>query len=441
MRIALFEDGAAGSFGPLVLLRPVFELVCGRFSLRERLFRRLRPTAWGAFVRPDLAEVCRQAHPEAPVNNVDWLVDEPVLLINGRWLPSAGPLGPFAADEIGIVDEGIAWLTLDPLEASLVEPGDVEDGLNRLARTRRPVRAGGRLVARPWEIVEANGPQLAEDFRESPPQANASGRVARELRSEPRPQVEILGPPANVWLDPTADIEPYVVLDAREGPVSIGPRARVQSFTRIEGPCHIDRESQLFRANIRSGTTIGPVCRVGGEVEASILHGWVNKYHDGFLGHAYVCPWTNLGALTTNSDLKSDYSPVRVPLFGEPIDTGLTKVGCYIGDHTKTALGSLFNTGSSIGVMCLVLPGGELLPRHIPSFSCIWHGELSDHWPLERSLETARAAMSRRGCELSSAEERLLRRVYEATRRERDHALRRRSTGEPSQAAPGVARA
>ena len=145
------------------------------------------------------------------------------------------------------------------------------------------------------------------------------------------------------------------VIDQRRRDLGGFEVGRVLPFTRIEGPAYIGRESQLFRAHIREGTSIGPVCRIGGELEASIVHGWCNKYHDGFLGHSYVCPWVNLGALTTNSDLKNDYSPVRVPLAGESLDTGSTKVGCFIGDHTKTALASLINTGSSIGVMTMEL--------------------------------------------------------------------------------------
>jgi hypothetical protein len=187
----------------------------------------------------------------------------------------------------------------------------------------------------------------------------------------------------------------------------------------------VGTDSQLFRAHVREGTTIGPVCRVGGEVEESILHAYVNKYHTGFLGHSYVCPWVNLGALSSNSDLKSDYSNVNVPLDGEPIETGMTKVGCFIGDHTKTALGSLFNTGSSIGVATMVLPGGELLPKHIPSFTRIWHGELAEGWDIDRALATIRAAMDRRKCQLTPAMDRLLRRLQTETHEERAEAISR----------------
>jgi UDP-N-acetylglucosamine diphosphorylase/glucosamine-1-phosphate N-acetyltransferase len=237
--------------------------------------------------------------------------------------------------------------------------------------------------------------------------------------------IAILGSLDNIFVDASARIDPFVVLDARKGPVSIDGGAVVGSFTHLEGPCHIGHQAQLFRAQIRSGTTIGPACRVGGEIESSILHSHVNKYHTGFLGHSYVCPWVNLGALTTNSDLKNDYSTVRVPIDGELIETGSTKVGCFIGDHTKTALGCLFNTGSSIGAMCMVLPDGRLLPKEIPSFCRIWHGELQDVDDLGRSLETARAAMERRNEEFTPAQERLFSQLFTRTRPAREDAVAR----------------
>ena len=173
------------------------------------------------------------------------------------------------------------------------------------------------------------------------------------------------------------------------------------------------------------GTTLGRICKVSGEVEESILHGYLNKAHDGFLGHSYLCPWVNLGALTSNSDLKNDYSAVRIPVDGKMVNSGRTKMGCLIGDHTKTAIGSLFNTGSSVGVMSMILPGGGLLPKHIPSFCRIWHGKLEELDPIdiEKSCETAKVAMGRRNIEFTHAQERLIRRTYQLHYSERESAV------------------
>ncbi len=420
MQIAFFEDAAARQFAPIALMRPVFELVCGHFSLCERVqgYRTSRNQAdsWGAFVRPELAETFREAHPDFQVNDPRWLYGDSTLLINGRWLLDPQVIDELKVEEVAVVGNTVVALHLDPLEAPLLTEDNWTEALCELARIRRRVELPGVLLNHPWDVVRQNPEQIAKDFR------------LRGLRSqaiELGPHVVSMGPPENIFVAATAELHPFVVLDARRGPISIEAGAVVQPFTRIEGPCHIGTGTQLFRAHVKEGSTIGPMCRVGGEIEASILHGYANKYHEGFLGHSYVCPWTNLGALTTNSDLKSDYSPVTVPITGELIPTEQTKIGCFIGDHTKTAIGSLFNTGSSIGVMCMILPGGELLPKHVPSFARVWHGELREGWDLNRSLETARIAMSRRGMELSGAQERLIRHLERQTRAEREAALRR----------------
>ena len=155
------------------------------------------------------------------------------------------------------------------------------------------------------------------------------------------------------------------VLDAEHGPIYLDEGAVVHPFTRIEGPCYIGQNSVLFGCKCRAGNSIGPMCRVGGEVESTILHGYSNNYHDGFLGHAYVGEWVNLGAMTTNSDLKNDYSEISVVLDGKvSVPTGETKLGALIGDHVKTSIGTLFNTGAYVGAMTMIVTDGKLLPNH-----------------------------------------------------------------------------
>lgn len=420
MRVAFFEDRTALEFGPIAHLRPVFELLCGHFSVRERVMRSLAVTEWGTFLRPALSETYHEQHPEAHVNDPEWLKRDPTLIINGRWLAAPDALADCDRRTVGLLDGAVVHLTIEPSEAPLFDGSDWESAIYQIARTRRRVPSTGRLVSYPWQLVEHNAAQIQADFIARP-----RDRCGEPENLADNHQIAVLGPSANVAVERSAQIDPFVVLDATRGPISIDAGAVIQSFTRLEGPCHVATGAQLFRANVRGGTTIGPASRVGGEVEASILHSHVNKYHEGFLGHSYICPWVNLGALSTNSDLKNDYSVVRVPLEGKSIDTELVKVGCFIGDHTKTGLGSLFNTGSSIGVMCMILPGGELLPKHIPSFTSVWHGELAEAMTLERSIAAARIAMERRDCDLTIAQERLLRYLYETTQVERDEAITR----------------
>ncbi|MBI1311719.1 hypothetical protein GC176_10535 [bacterium] len=418
MRIALFEDAAAAGLAPIAHTRPVFELLCGHFPLRERLVRFLDVHEWGVFVRSQLAEIYREEQPEAFVNDLTWLAEEPTLLLNGRWLPTAEQIDQLSEVDdniVGVCAGRVAFLLINPFETALLGEEDFDDPLLKIARTRTEIQASGRWVERPWDLIDLNPELLDQDFAQ---RGQFGGKASLDGAA-------ILGDPQRVFIHPTADIDPFVVIDARSGPVFVDAEVRLQAFTRLEGPLFVGRGTQIFRANVKTGTSLGPVCRIGGEIEASIVHGFSNKYHDGFLGHSYVGSWVNLGALTTNSDLKNDYSTVRVPLEGDPVDSGSTKVGCFIGDHAKTALCSQFNTGSSIGVMTMILPGGELLPKHVPSFSRVWHGQIDDNFDLESGLTTARLAMSRRNCELSPAQERLLRRLFLQTEQERHDAVSR----------------
>ena len=416
-RIAFFDDDAALGLAPLTLLRPTFELVCGQHTLRERVLSDLSVDRWLAFVRPELEAVYQERHESTPVNDVHALATEPTLLINGRWLASHTAIQKVASaprDEVGLIGGVVTHLWLDPLEANVLDLDSWDVGLAQVARRRRRVVASGSLAVHPWDLVNHNATLLQSDF--------AAGGTDNDW-TQPPAHAAVTGPPDAVRVHRSARIDPFVVFDTHQGPVTVDADASVQAFTRLEGPCYVGPGSQLFRANVRAGTSIGPVCRVGGEIETSIINGLANKYHDGFIGHSDVCTWVNMGALTTNSDLKNDYSNVRVPLGGIPVDSGLTKVGCFIGDHTKTALGSLFNTGSTIGVMCMVLPAGELLPKHIPSFSRIWHGELDTELAIDQSLDTAAYVMQRRGHELTTAQRRLLVDLHRMTADERKRAV------------------
>lgn len=416
MRIALFEESPEAFF-PLTLLRPVFELRCGHFTPRERLQALVRGAQVGVFLRPDLADVYREEHSDVFVNDEAWLHQAPTLFLNGRWLGDPRPLLALTDDQCATCEGQLVALPVLPEEAALFLNGNWCDVLGQMARLRSAVPVPGRMVSRPWDLVHHNPAQITSDHHSREP----------AIPARLPPHLGFVGPIDQVHLAEHVQIDPFVVIDTTHGPVWIDDGVRIQAFTRIEGPCFIGRETQLFRANIREGCSIGPVCRVGGEVEESIIHGYANKYHDGFLGHSYVCPWVNLGALTSNSDLKNDYSSVKVPLVGESIDSGDTKVGAFIGDHTKTALCSLFNTGTSVGVMSQILPGGGLLPKHVPSFSRIWHGRLE---PLPdgttSALATARIAMSRRGQSLTPAMERLLTQVHQTTETERQRAIDRK---------------
>jgi UDP-N-acetylglucosamine diphosphorylase/glucosamine-1-phosphate N-acetyltransferase len=192
--------------------------------------------------------------------------------------------------------------------------------------------------------------------------------------------------------------------------VYIGANTRIEPQAALAGPCYIGPNSVVVAGKI-AGSSIGHTCRVGGEVEECIFQAYVNKYHAGFVGHSYVGAWVNFGAMTTNSDLKNNYSNIRVSLGGESIDTGSIKVGSFIGDHTKFGIGTLLTTGIVIGVCSNVFGGGLVTDKEVPSFA--W-GTTGGYQPykIEKALETVARTMQRRNIELTSHETALLRAIH-----------------------------
>jgi carbonic anhydrase/acetyltransferase-like protein (isoleucine patch superfamily) len=198
----------------------------------------------------------------------------------------------------------------------------------------------------------------------------------------------------------------------------------VQAFSRLEGPCDVGPAAQVLGAKVRGGTTLGPCCRVGGEVEGSVVLGYTNKYHDGFLGHSYVGSWVNFGAGSQSSDLRHDYGPVTVSIGGAWVATGQAKVGCFVGDHAKIGLGCLLNTGTHVGAFGQVLPMGRYAPRYVPPFGTTAHDRLAEQTDVDAAMVTAEAVMARRGKALTAARAALYRRLHAATAGERRRAVR-----------------
>jgi UDP-N-acetylglucosamine diphosphorylase/glucosamine-1-phosphate N-acetyltransferase len=197
-----------------------------------------------------------------------------------------------------------------------------------------------------------------------------------------------------VWCGREVAIAPQVLIDTTLGAVILDDGVVLDPFTHLVGPAYIGRRTALLGGKFSGGTALGPGCKIAGEWEASIAQGYSNKAHAGFFGHGILGEWVNLGAMTTNSDLKNTYGEVRVVRGGEPVATGQIKVGSYLADHTKTGIGTLIPTGATIGAGVNLFRGG-LCPKFVPPF--VWAGpdDPVEH-RLDRMIETAEAAVTRR---------------------------------------------
>ena len=213
----------------------------------------------------------------------------------------------------------------------------------------------------------------------------------------------------DIFLGTGAEVKPGALIDASHGPVYLGANTKVEPQAAIYGPTYVGPNSVVVAGKVEA-SSIGHTCRVGGEVEESVFHSYVNKYHAGFIGHSYVGSWVNFGAMTTNSDLKNNYSSIRVTLNGESIDTGSIKVGSFIGDHTKFGIGTLLNTGINIGLCCNLFGGGLIVDKEVGSFQWGNSGGYQDY-RFDKAIETARRTAERRDAKLSSSEEQALKMV------------------------------
>jgi UDP-N-acetylglucosamine diphosphorylase/glucosamine-1-phosphate N-acetyltransferase len=261
-----------------------------------------------------------------------------------------------------------------------------------------------------WDFVQVNGGEILTDYRKR--------KTAFSKKKSKVDRRAALINPKQIYLGKKVSIEPQVVLNAKNGPIIIDDNSTLQAFTRIEGPAYIGKNTILYGAKVSAGCSIGPECRVGGEIQNSIILGYSNKYHDGFLGHSYLGEWVNLGAGTTTSDLKNNYSTIRVEVPGGNFDTGLKKVGSLLGDHVKTGIGTLLNTGAVLGLGSNIFGGGMPGIKFVPSFLWGDDSRLAEYnW--DKFVANARTVMERRKLTLSDAERHALHKVFELTKSER----------------------
>ena len=221
--------------------------------------------------------------------------------------------------------------------------------------------------------------------------------------------INIIGNKKNLFVAKDATIHNLVFIDLTNGPVYIDKGASIRPFSTIIGPSYIGAKTIIDRAKIIK-STIGPNCRIGGEIEASIFQGYANKYHEGFIGHSFIGEWVNLGAMTTNSDLKNNYGTVRIKIGKREMDSGTIKLGCFMGDHTKTGIGTLIPTGAVIGSFVNFFGGGEM-PRYVSCFKWLTTKKV-ENYKLNEAIKTAKIVMKRRNIKMTKRYENVIRTYY-----------------------------
>ena len=388
MKFILFDDITRNSLLPFTHTRPVADIRCGILTMRERWELCLgQPT--GTLTEKYMQDVF-------PVNG-----GKDNLYINGA------VFGTIAlAKAISELQQGHALVNNNQIIAArLTEILDIT-AFHTKVRSLQTQSFSGDVYSlkNVWDIFSANDRALRADYE----------LITKGRKSAPVPADVIVTGKDGLFIEEGANIYAGCIINATAGPVYIGKGAEILEGTMMRGPVAACDQSVIkMGAKIYGATTIGPGCKVGGEINNTVFFANSNKAHDGYLGNAVIGEWCNLGADTNCSNLKNNYGEIKIwdEATGKAVHTGLTFCGVLMGDHSKCAINTMFNTGTIVGVSCNIY-GSGFPEKFIPSFS--WGGsEGITKYDFNRAMETAARMMERRGKKLSSAETALYRYIYD----------------------------
>ena len=423
MHILLFEDSKYSNLYPLVYLRATYNIKCGAFSNEEKVLKFAKDRfPVSVHCRNELAGYMRDASTAVKVNEI---IPDDYLFINGKAVCNSdalefflNPAGKDCVWRFGgeVVAANISAQNLSPIKEKIESAsGDNTLALNDFdipgvtMRELSPedMNENVFIVNYPWDIIKNLGAIIKEDLYGviiSTASLLMNIKGVHTIWDERK---------KNMYYGKAVNIFPTVVLDSLDGDIVIDDYAVIEPFTFIKGPAYIGKHS-VVKAGTRiyGPCVIGEGSKVAGEISSSVFHSYVNKQHDGFVGNSYICPLANLGADTVTSNLKNNYSDIKMNVGGESIDTGTRFVGSIIGDHSKFGVNTMLNTGTTAGIFANVF-GGGFPPKIIDSFSWNPIGEAPSKYDIEKALATARIVLERRSLTLTPHYEELIRNLFD----------------------------
>jgi UDP-N-acetylglucosamine diphosphorylase/glucosamine-1-phosphate N-acetyltransferase len=398
MHIIFFEDKYCRRFHPLTLTRPTDDLRTGILTIAQKWIHTLQPESFSRMLSAPLSGIFAAETSLDTENN---------LFINSRYLPD-----PKLVAQITALAPGHCLKNRKITIAARVDASTASRWLKHeqidVEALHSTETSSNDCIKNVWDLFLKNGSEIEGDLQRlnNPSSTDITVSSQAVLKNE-----------AQIFMGKDARIEPGAILMADEGPIYIGPGATVMAGAMIKGPAAICENAVVkMGAKIYPDTTVGPVCKVGGEINNSIFHSYSNKGHDGFVGNSIIGQWCNLGADTNTSNLKNNYSPVRITDWssGDELETGQQFLGTIMGDHTKTAINTQLNTGTICGVSCNIF-AGDFPPKHIPSFSWVSSDNLQTY-KFDKALEAMEAMMARRDVELTEDYKKLMQHIFEQER-------------------------
>jgi UDP-N-acetylglucosamine diphosphorylase/glucosamine-1-phosphate N-acetyltransferase len=385
----LFDDGSWDRLLPLTFTRPTAEIRIGITTIREKWEYALG-TKCSYITKPYLAAKYKS------------VIKDENTLINGTVIPDSELIA-----EINKLEPGEVLVKDDVIVAVVSKDKELKDINAETCKTYRQIRSKASFlkINHLWELFKHNGEVIVKDFGPL-----TKGRKSADISVRNNILV-----PENVFAEEGARVE-FATINASAGPVYIGKEAEVMEGSIIRGPFALGEHSTLkMGAKIYGPTTIGPFSKAGGEVNNSIIMGYSNKAHDGFLGNSVIGEWCNLGAGTNNSNLKNNYADVKVwSYITEKFeDSGQQFCGLVMGDHSKCGINTMFNTGTVVGVSANIFGSG--FPRtFIPSFAWGGAGGFTT-FLMAKALEVAQRVMERRNIKLTDADSKIMEEVFNIT--------------------------
>ncbi len=398
MQVSFFSDPKHSNLAPLTITRPADDIRVGIFTMREKWLKHLNTNAYSRQQNSCFNGVF-------DVTGID--AQKPTYWVNSCLLPSPGILKLINKLDIGdgIYHNDIPLIVYLSAEHTTYLLNE-EMGVPSVQGNKIELDEKLRFMFYPWHILNYNSAEISNDL------ALLDMPV---LRTEDYFGKIFFSNPNNIYVSPSAKIEPGCTIHASQGPVYIGDNAIIESGSLIKGPVAIcEGAITKMGSRIYDGTTIGPVCKVGGEVDHCVFHSYSNKAHDGYAGNSIFGQWVNLGADTNTSNLNNNYSTVKIPDWKtkQLIETGSQFLGTIMGDHSKTSINSMLKTGTMCGVSSNLFMSG-FPPKHINSFSWV-DSEKPKIFRLDKALETMEFMMKRRNIDITPAYKRMMNDIFHA---------------------------
>ena len=379
--------------------------MCGTVSLAQRAVRYIPGNRISYMYRNELTGIFSDRYPVHEQSGTDGN-----LFLNGRVVWDEGSSKELRTiirnKKDAVLRRGTDWIAVYRTADDALPEGFFDSLKDTTPDGYAETEMVVRVISYPWDLIDFNAACITSDFM------HRTNRGKNKIQGRVHPRA-VITPKKNVMVGRKTVIGPYVAIDASKGPVIIGESVTIEPHVFIQGPVWIGAETKVKSgARIYGGTSIGYNCRAAGEINSSIIHSYSNKAHEGFLGHSYLGQWINIGADTNNSNLKNDYGDIRVMLNGKPVETGKQFFGMVMGDHGRTGINTMINTGTIVGVGCNIF-GANFPPKYIPDFS--WGGaDFLRVYQFEKFLQNAHAMTGRRRVTLTNAEIQLLRKLYDS---------------------------